>query len=164
MRPYGTSEQLQQRRQRALALLRRGQSVGSVAKQVGVAERSIYRWKQPRPPSKKQSDPPPGKPVYLTRDQIQRLEQELLQGAYAHGYSEDYWTLDRIGHLIWDLFKTRYTLSGVWHLLDRMNWSWQKVQRLAIQRDDETITDWKCRVWPRIKKVADAEGDADPSR
>jgi len=164
MRPYGTSEQLQQRRQRALVLLRRGQSVGSIAEQVGVAVRSIYRWKQHRPSSKKPSSLLPGKPAYLTRNQIRRLEQELLRGAYAHGYSEDYWTLDRIGHVIWDLFKTRYTLSGIWRLLDRMNWSWQKVQRLAIQRDDETIANWKRRVWPRIKKVAEAKGDADTYR
>jgi len=164
MRPYGTSEQLQQRRQRALALLRRGQSIGSIAEQVGVAVRSIYRWKQHQPQSKKSSSPPPGKPAYLTRNQIQRLEQELLRGAYAHGDSEDYWTLDRIGHVIWDLFKTRYTLSGVWRLLERMNWSWQKVQRLAIQRNDETIANWKSRTWPRIKKVADAESNADTCR
>jgi hypothetical protein len=35
-----------------------------------------------------------------------------------------------------------------------MGWSCQKVQRLAIQRDDEAIVSWNRRVWPRIKKVA----------
>lgn len=94
----------------------------------------------------------PGKPAYLSKDQIKRLEQELLKGAYAHGYSEDYWTLDRIGRVIWELFKVRYTASGVWRLLDGIGWSCQKVQRLAIQRNDEAITNWHRRVWPKIKK------------
>lgn len=160
MRPYGTHEQLQKRLQRAFALLRQGKAVETVAERVGVTTRSIYRWNQERQRAKKKKHQSPGKPTYLSREQIRRLEQELLRGAYAHGYSEDYWTLDRIGRVIWDLFKTRYTLSGVWRLLDRMNWSWQKVQRLAIQRDDETVANWKHRVWPRIKKVAETAGDA----
>jgi len=80
-----------------------------------------------------------------------------LKGAYAHGYSEDYWTLDRIGRVIWDLFKVRYTPSGVWRLLDGVGWSCQKVQRRAIQRNDDAITNWNRRVWPRTKKVASPE-------
>jgi transposase len=54
--------------------------------------------------------------------------------------------------VIWDLFKIRYTASGVWRLLDGMGWSCQKVQRLAIQRNDEAIKNWKRWVWPKIKK------------
>lgn len=160
MRPYGTSKQLQQRHQRALALLRRGKSVRKVAETIGVTVRSIYRWHQEQKQSKKKNIQPLGRPAYLTKGQFQRLEQELLQGAYAHGYSEDYWTLDRIGHVVWILFKIRYTPSGVWRLMDRMNWSCQKVQRLALQRNDEAIASWHHRVWPRIKKVAGTEGYA----
>ena len=160
MRPNSTIEQLQKRRQRALELVRRGTSPKEIAVQLGVNERSVRRWHQEQKQAKKKSERSLGKPAYLSKDQIKRLEQELLQGAYAHGYSEDYWTLDRIGHVIWDLFKTRYTPSGVWRLLDRMGWSCQKVQRLAIQRNDEVIVNWNLRVWPRIKKVACVEGQA----
>lgn len=154
MRPYGTSEQLKRRRQRALDLLAKGQTVEKVARQIGATIQSVYRWQREQKHPKKVSSTPPGKPAYLSNDQIERLEQELLRGAYAHGYSEDYWTLDRIGHVIWEQFRVRYTTSGVWRLMDRMNWSSQKVQRLAIQRDDEKIANWNRRVWPRIKKVA----------
>lgn len=155
MRPYGTSEQLEKRRKHALELLRQGKLVEEVAAQVGVNPQSVRRWRrEQKRPKKKQSDRYPGRPSYLTKAQVKRLEKELLRGAYAHGYSEDYWTLDRVGHVIWTLFKVRYEQSGVWRLLTRMGWSNQKVQRLAIQRDDEAIVNWKGRVWPRIKKVA----------
>lgn len=152
MRPYGTSKQLQGRREQALKLLNQGKSVEEIAARMKVTVRSVYRWQQEQKQPKRKSERPPGKPAYLTKDQIKKLEQELLKGAYAHGYSEDYWTLDRIGHVIWELFKVRYTPSGVWRLLDGMGWSCQKVQRLAIQRNDETIRNWKRWVWPQIKK------------
>lgn len=164
MRPYGTSKQLQKRRQEAQELLDEGRTVEQVAKQVGVAIRSIYRWRQEQKRPSKKSERQPGRPAFLSKEQIKRLEKDLVPGAYAHGYSEDYWTLDRIGHVIWELFKIRYTASGVWRLMDRMGWSCQKVQRLAIQRKDEAIVNWRRHVWPRIKKVARMEGDTGVNR
>lgn len=85
---------------------------------------------------------------------MRQLERELKRGAYAQGYAEDYWTLDRIGRLIWDMFEERYHPSGVWHVLQRLGWSCQKPQRRALQRDDAAVAHWKRYVWPRIKKVA----------
>jgi len=164
MRPYGTSKQLQERRQRALSVLEQGKSVEEVADRVKVTVRSVYRWHQEQKQPKHKSERPPGKPAYLSKEQITRLKQELLKGAYVHGYSEDYWTLDRIGRVIWDLFKVRYTPSGVWRLLDGMGWSCQKVQRLAIQRNDDAILNWNRRVWPRRKKVASLESDTGDDR
>jgi transposase len=164
MRPYGTSEQLSKRRKRALGLLEGGKSVKEIAAKVNVNERSVRRWRQAQRHPRKKSACSPGQLPYLTDKQRKKLEQELLKGAYAHGYSEDYWTLDRVGHVIWELFKIRYSSSGAWRLLDRMNWSCQKVQRIALQRNDEAVTRWRQRVWPRIKKVARVEGHAGVSR
>ncbi len=152
MRPNGTSQQLQKRRQQALGLLKEGKSAEEVAERMKVTVRSVYRWQQKQKQPKPKSERPPGRPAYLTKEQIKQLERELLKGAYAHGYSEDYWTLDRVGRVIWDLFQVRYTPSGVWRLLNSMGWSCQKAQRLASQRDDEKIRHWKRWVWPKIKK------------
>jgi transposase len=152
MRPYGTNKQLQERRENALKLLEQGKSVKEVALKMKVSDHSVRRWRQEQKQPKKKSERPPGKPSYLSKKQVKQLERELLKGAYAHGYSEDYWTLDRIGHVIWTLFKVRYVSSGVWRLLDRMGWSCQKIQRVAIQHNDERIVNWNQRVWPRIKK------------
>jgi transposase len=78
----------------------------------------------------------------------------LKRGAYANGYAEDYWTLDRIGHLIWDMFGIRYRASGVWYLMQRLGWSCQKPQRRSLARNEPAIAHWKRYVWPQIKKVA----------
>ena len=152
MRPYGTTQQLQDRREQALKLLKEGHSAKEVATRMKVTMRSVYRWQHEQKHPKPKRERAPGRSAYLTQNQIKKLEQELLKGAYAHGYSEDYWTLDRVGRVIWDLYKVRYTSSGVWRLLNGMGWSCQKVQRLAIQRDDEAIRHWKRWVWTKNKK------------
>lgn len=155
MRPFGTAQQLACRRQRARDLLRRGQSPKQVAKRLGTTDRSVRRWRQEAKHSKRKSrGRVPGRPCRLTASQLRRLIRALERGAYAYGYAEDYWTLDRIAHLIWDLFRIRYRQSSIWYLLHRLGWSCQKPQRRALHRNDETIAHWKHYVWPHIKKVA----------
>lgn len=155
MRPYGTSVQRALVRERALELRRQGVPRSAVAAQIGVTERSVRRWEQEsHQPTRKKASRGPGRPPFLSPKQLHRLEKALDQGAYAHGYAEDYWTADRIGHVIWELFGVRYESSGVWRLLQRMVWSSQKPQRQPLQRDDAAIRHWKRYVWPRIKKVA----------
>jgi transposase len=155
MRPYGKSEQLAKRRKRALELLESGKRVQEVAKIIGVTERSIRYWqKEANEPKDKSATRSPGHPSHLSAEQLKQLEQELLRGAYAQGYAEDYWTLDRIARLIWDQFQVRYHPVSVWYIMKRIGWSNQRPQRQALQRDDEAIRRWKKYTWPRIKKVA----------
>lgn len=154
MRTKHNKQSLVEKRKLALKLLDERRPASEVADLIGVTIRSVYRWLEQRENPPKKSEWAQGRPSKLSNEQLQQLEQELLRGAYAHGYAEDYWTLERIGHVIWELFGIRYVPSGVWHVMDRMGWSSQKPQRLAIQRDEEAIVSWKRRVWPRIKKVA----------
>ncbi len=57
MRPYGTSQQLQNRREQALNLLKEGKSAEEVVARMKAAVRSVYRWqqeqKQPKPKSER---------------------------------------------------------------------------------------------------------------
>jgi transposase len=157
MRPYGTTKQLAQRRQHALALLRHGRSPAQVAKRFGTSTRSVRRWRSESHQSVRQpTQRAPGRPSRLSPSQRRCLVQALRQGALAYGYAEDYWTLDRIAHLIWELFQVHYQPSGVWRLLQRLAWSCQRPQRRTFARDDAAIAHWKRYVWPQIKKVASA--------
>src|SRR5215831_12067009 len=107
MRPKGTDPQLAARRERALALLRAGKRPIDVAAAVGVTDRTIRRWRiAARHPKRRRG--PQGRRPRLTATQVRQLERELKRGAFAHGYAGDFWTLDRIGHLIWQLFAVRY--------------------------------------------------------
>ena len=154
MRPFGTSQQLARRRQTALDLLRQGRSPTEIAQRVGATPQSVCRWRRESQRPRHKSKRKPGCPSRLSAAQLRRLVSALKRGAYAYGYAEDYWTLDRIAHLIWDLFRVRYRSSGVWYVLQRLGWSCQKPQRRSLARDDKAIVHWKRYVWPQIKKVA----------
>ncbi len=129
MRPFGTAKQLAHRRQRARALLRSGCSAVEVAQRVGTTAHSVRRWRREahrRPVKRLRSARRPGRPSRLSTTQLAQLRAALKEGAYAYGYAEDYWTLDRIAHLIWELFRVRYRSSSVWYLMRRLGWSCQK--------------------------------------
>jgi transposase len=154
MRPKGTPEQLAARRAQALKLLTEGLGATEVARRIGVARQTIYEWKaRAKRKGRRHNQRGPGAVCRLSPQQQKQLARELLRGAYAHGYAEDHWTLDRIGRVIYDQFGVRYHPTSVWHLLRRMGWSSQKPQRTGLQRDDQAVAEWKNKKWPRIKKV-----------
>ena len=153
MRQKGTSAELEKVRHRGLALLERGKKPEEVAEVLNITPRSVYRWRQDsKMPKPKKAIRAIGRPRKLIEKQIQQLEKALEQGAYAFGYSGDYWTLDRIAQVIWQLFKVRYHPSGVWHLMLRMGWSNQRPQRLALHRNDKTIDVRKKAETAQVKK------------
>src|SRR5690606_22904623 len=41
---------------------------------------------------------------------------------------------------------------GVWRMLDRLGWSWQVLAARAAERDEQEVTAWRTRVWPRTKE------------
>lgn len=155
MRPFGTSQQLARRHQHALELLQQGLGPVEVARCLGVTPQSVCRWRcKLRSHKRKPGRQIPGRPSELSLSQRRCLESALKHGAYAYGYAEDYWTLDRVAHLIWELFHVRYRTSSVWYLLRRLDWSCQKPQRRSLARDEAAIVHWKRYLWPHIKKVA----------
>ena len=155
MRPKGTPEQLAARQQRAIELLRAGQTVTAVARAVGVSRQTIYTWQaEAHRPGRKRTPRPTGGQCRLKPGQLRRLERVLLKGAQAYGYATDHWTLERVGLVIFQTFGVRYSPSGVWYVLQRLNWCSQKMTRVAVQRDEAAIAEWQAHVWPATKKVA----------
>ena len=154
MRPSGSSQQLSRRRQRALDLLRQGHGPTVIAKRLGTTPQSVCRWRREAQHPRRRRRRAPGCPSRLSSAQLRRLESALKRGAYAHGYAEEDWTLDRIAHVIWELFGVRYRASGVWYLMQRLGWSGQKPQRRSLARDEQAMAHWKRDIWPQIKKVA----------
>lgn len=155
MRRKGTNEQLAEVRTRGLALLAEGRTPKEVAEILEVTRRTVNRWQaDAKHPKKKKATRPVGRPRKLSAKQMKRLEKALDKGAYAFGYAGDYWTLDRIAQVIWQLFRVRHETSAVWHVMQRMGWSSQRPQRRPLHRNEEPIEQWKEEELPRIKKVS----------
>jgi len=96
----------------------------------------------------------PGPTPKLSVKQRQRLLEYLKQGPRRHGWSTELWTLPRIAELVARKFDVQYDQSGIWRLLQRLNWSCQKPERRAREHDQSAVDQWRRRDWPRIKKRA----------
>lgn len=140
---------------RAMVLLDQGWSQAEIARRLGVTQGAVSQWKkryQRDGPEALKATPHPGPQPKLTAKQRERLGRLLLKGARAQGYSTELWTLKRVAEVIQKHFGVQYDPSGVWHVLRNMNWSCQKPERRARERDEEAIARWREKDWPRIKK------------
>ena len=70
---------------------------------------------------------PTGPTPRLSDQELARVEQALLQGAAAHGFEEELWTLDRVAAVIQRLTGVRHHPAHVWSLLRyRLRWTVQR--------------------------------------
>jgi transposase len=155
MRPEGSPEELERRRLRALALLEQGLQPVVVAQRLGVARRSVRRWKAAARRGGSQAlaaRPAPGRPPKLESRQQPRLKKLLLNGAQAAGFANDLWTCPRIARLIEREFGVQYHVDHVGRLLRCLGWTPQRPARCARERDEAQIQRWIKVDWPRIKK------------
>jgi transposase len=156
MRPTGSAELLSDRRKRALDLLREKLSLNEVARRIGCAASSVMRW---RNAWRRRGDDAlkvrfsPGRPRRLTPRQERRLVRILLRGATAHGYRTELWTTKRVAEVIQRTFHLPCHYNTAGKLLHRINWSPQKPEGRALERDEGAIERWKRKDWPRVKKT-----------
>jgi len=155
MRPHGSPKELEQRRQRAIALLEKGYQPVDVASMLGVERRSVRRWKAThRKKGEKgiQAKRASGRPPKLDSNDLRKLEKTLLKGSKKAGFPTDLWTCPRIAQLIRSLFGVNYHVDHIGRILHDLGWSPQKPERRAVERDETRIKEWIKVDWPRIKK------------
>jgi len=154
-RPKGSADLLENRRRRALALLDTGLSINEVARQMKCGASSVMRWRDARQAGGEEAFRvrfSPGRPPKLDVRQKKRLVRLLLRGAMAYGYRTNLWTTARIAELIQREFAVQYHRDHVGRLMHSLQWSPQKPERRALERDEKAIEQWKKKDWPRIKK------------
>jgi transposase len=151
----GSADLLEDRRKRALALLDFGYSLNEVGRRIGCHASSVMRWRDFR----RRGGAPalrvrcsPGRPLKLEQAKRKRLVDILLQGPSAHGYRTNLWTTARIAAVIQREFGVQYHRDHVGRLMHSLQWSPQKPERRALERNEEAIERWKQKDWPRIKK------------
>jgi transposase len=145
---------MEQRRREGMQLLGQGVSQAEVARRCDVSRPTAMRWERHRQsvrgPAWKRR--PLGRRPKLGLRDKQKLERALLQGAQAHGFLNDLWTLPRVAQLIHRQSGVRLHPGHVWRVLGRMGWSIQRPTGKASQRDEAAIAHWKKYTWPALKK------------
>lgn len=142
------------RRREGMRLLGQGISQAEVARRCGVSRPTALRWEQQRQSGQGAAwkRRPLGRRPKLKPTDKQQLEKALLQGAQAHGFLNDLWTLPRVAQLIQRQSGVRLHPGHVWRVLGRMGWSVQRPTGKAAQRDEAAIARWKKHTWPALKK------------
>jgi transposase len=97
---------------------------------------------------------PSGPAPRLSAAQLAQVEQALLDGATAHGFVGELWTLDRAATVIERLTGVHHHPAWVWALLrHRLGWSVQRPRRRAAERDQAAIDRWVKERWLAIKQT-----------
>jgi transposase len=138
-------------RLQAGALFAAGHSQAEVARTLGVARQNVSRWHarwRQGGQEALRSAGPTGPDPRLSEAQRAAIDQALRQGARAHGFDTDHWTLARITAVIEQLTGTRYHPGHTWKLLRRMGWRLQRPARRAVERDEQAIARWVAEDWP----------------
>ncbi|NBV47149.1 MAG: IS630 family transposase [Planctomycetia bacterium] len=151
----GLRKDAETRRLKAMELLDAGYSQRRIADELGVTPSAVSRWARQRREGGDEAlaaKPHPGRPKKLNERQIENLVKLLLEGPRKHGFATDLWTLPRIAELIERKFGVTFDPSGVWHVMQRLNWSPQKPERQAREQDVEAVEQWRTTTWSRIKK------------
>jgi len=154
---------LEERRIRAVRLVRQGKRVSDVAQKYGVTIQAVHRWVKAYNQGGKKALKSKGKSgaqSRLTVPQRRELLKELLKGAQAHGYSSDLWTQQRIAKICKKKFGVSYHFNHIGKLLKALGWSYQKPTGRAIERNERKVKRWLREDWPRIKKKPEGVAEA----
>jgi transposase len=154
-RPIGTADELERRRRQAVVAVKNGETQTTVARVLSVPRSTITRWvKLDHHPDGLAAKPHPAPACRLSAEQHRELARLLLQGAKAHGWSTDLWTTTRVAALIERHFGTKFHHDHVGRMLhERLNWSPQKPERRARERDEAAIEHWRQVRFPAIAEA-----------
>src|SRR5258708_4621452 len=148
------SERDEQRRMQGAELFAKDLSNAEIARRLHVSRMSVSHWYQiwKAQGTEGLKVRPPGRQRTLSCEQLQQIVAALLEGPEAHGFDTPLWTLARISQLIQKLTGVSHHPGYVWYLLQEMDFSWQKPEPVAKERDDAEIEHWLAHEWPRIKR------------
>ena len=139
-------------RMQAGALFAAGHTQAEVARTLGVARQNVSGW-----PGRGRaggglalgSPGPTGYAPRLDDQQLHAIDQALREGARAHGFDSDHWTLERVATVIERLTGVAYHRGHVWKLLrHRLHYRLQRPARRAVERDERAVARWVAEDWP----------------
>lgn len=151
-----TPEQKEKRRLAGLAMLRAGKSQAAVARELGVTDGAVNRWAKAAKTGGAKAlrrRPHTGRRPKLDAKVLAKLPDILVEGAEAHGFETDVWTLERVATVISRKFRVTYHPHHVSKLLHKLGLTWKKPRRRANNRDDAAIAAWVREEWPRLKNA-----------
>ena len=159
---------MQERRRRAARLFAAGKrSQAEIARELHISRQSVSRWfeawRQDKPDWIRGAGRAGRRPT-LDGAQLKQVDEALRQGAQAHGFGTDLWTLPRVAAVIERATGVDYHPGHVWKILATLEWSLQRPAKQARERNEEGRRQWRSKRWPTIKKTLGGEEPGFSSR
>lgn len=155
---------MERRRRRGMELLAEGVAQAEVARRLGVTPATVCKWNGKRARGRQAwRRGPLGRPAKVTAAHRKTLARVLKQGAQAHGFLTDLWTLPRIAAVLGREGGVRVHPGHLWLLLGAVGWSVQRPEKRAVQRDEQAIARWRRHTWPALKKKPAAKAASSSS-
>lgn len=153
---------LEAMRERAVRRVQEGESPEVVAKIFGIGRTAIYRWlghyRQGGWGALK-AKPLYGRPPKLDGRKLQWIYDTVTQKSPLQlKFKFALWTREMVATVIRDKFKIKLSAASVGRLLAQLGITCQKPLHRAIERDEALVQKWLKTEYPRIKKMAAAQG------
>lgn len=149
-----SQQEMEARRLRAVPYFKKGWSLRRIGAKLGVSPIAVHQWKTAWKEKGRTGlhaghyGPVP----LLSPKRAGEVSHRILQGAEAHGFSGDFWTLARLTTAVKKWTGIVYRDRSVWHVLRRLGFSCQKPVKRALERDEKAIKTWLSATWPEVKK------------
>src|SRR3989338_919591 len=147
-------EVLEHYRFRAIKLRKKGWKIKAIAEAFGVNQRAVIRWlTNYREGGKKAllSKKASGPSFKLTEQEMKDLLIIFKDNAMHYDFETPLWTCKMIQQVIQKHMRKKIHTTNIMRWLDRWNFTNQKPQRRASQRDEKAVKRWLTEDWPKIK-------------
>ena len=146
----------ERRRRQAWKLKEKGWNQRQIAEAVGVTEGAISQWFKAADEQGSEEGLSArlgaGRPRRLRDEQLGQLPSLLAEGAEYYGFVGERWTGPRVAWLIKHELGVSYSARQAQRILHQVGYSRQKPQRVAQQRNEKAVEQFKTNVLPAVKK------------
>ena len=146
---------MEQRRRKAARLFAAGKMIlAAIARELKCSRQSVSRWYEAWKrggAAELRGAGRAGRKPKLAVKQLRVVEKALRQGARAHGFGTNLWTLPRVAAVIERLTAVRYHPGHVWKILGAMEWTLQRPTTQAQERNEQARRQWLTERWPAVK-------------
>lgn len=133
-----------------------GMSMTDVAKAYQVNRTTVHRWIIRYHNQKEQGlvrHSVSGRPAVLGQIKNGIFLSIILKSATNFGYETDFWSCERVCHVIRQEFDVSISRWTIWRRLRDLNLTYQKPERHYFEANEHLREQWRKRALPRIKRT-----------
>jgi transposase len=142
----------------AIILYNEGFSVPTISNLFDISEGTIYKWlkrlEQESIDELIYDDSGGGRSPKLPESKRPKLEEILREGPEEQGFTGQIWTSARVAEIIDRKFGISVHRVTAWKYLRELGWSNKKPQRIATERDEDAIEEFRNEEWKMIQTRA----------